>query len=168
MRKAETLLLGEVFQTFDSFSQSLLSLDPTQGLKLGAFSRLWRKLVFLSDRTIEILIYLVSPFFEGLLNDRILRVVSLAWLFFFSILRAVCLCWVIARHSITSSASVDASSSDGAYSMIGATSAKRLTEKRSSSLAFSTFDSIVPTYGSYSNRDSFTPGPSSTDNCTPL
>lgn len=60
MRKAETLLLGEVFQTFDSFSQSLLSLAelPYSRSQTGGFftAPSWRKLVFLSDRSIEILI----------------------------------------------------------------------------------------------------------------
>jgi hypothetical protein len=80
MRKAETLLLGEVFQTFDSFSQSLLSLaelPPTQGLKLGAFSRLksGESLCFCltgqAPSTFSFTMFL--PFSKGspLLNDRI-------------------------------------------------------------------------------------------------
>lgn len=76
MRKAETLLLGEVFQTFDSFSQSLLSLAelPYSRSQTGGFftAPKWRKLVFLSDRSssIEILIYYVSPFFEGITSPQ--------------------------------------------------------------------------------------------------
>jgi len=85
MRKAETLLLGEVFQTFDSFSQSLLSLAelPYSRSQTGGFftvvekACVFEQLILAPDHRDSHL--LSFSLFRSLLNDRILRVVSLAW-----------------------------------------------------------------------------------------